>query len=94
MHAYNAYRTQRDAATPRIDLIITAFRKVLEWLDEADAKRNGAAVNPAYRLRLGTALASSGDRANARREVETSLANESSLSKKEAQEARNLLATF
>lgn len=40
MHAYDAYRTQRDAATPRIDLIITAFRKVLEWLNEAEAKRS------------------------------------------------------
>lgn len=63
-------------------------------LDESNAKRLGVAVNPGYRLRLGTALASSGDRANARREVESSLANEASLSKKEAQEARNLLATF
>lgn len=63
-------------------------------LDEANAKRIGAASNPGYRLRLGTALASSGDRTSARREVETSLANEASLSKKEAEEARTLLATF
>ncbi len=63
-------------------------------LDEADAKRAGAAPNPAYRLRLGTALASSGDKLSARREVETSLANEQSLSQKEAQEAKTLLASL
>lgn len=63
-------------------------------LDEADAKRAGTAPNPAYRLRLGTALASSGDKLSARREVETSLANEQSLSQKEAQDAKNLLASL
>lgn len=63
-------------------------------LDEADAKRTGAPTNAAYRLRLGTALASSGDKLSARREVETSLANEQSLSQKEAQEAKSLLASL
>jgi tetratricopeptide (TPR) repeat protein len=63
-------------------------------LDEADARRTGAAPNPAYRLRLGTALASSGDKLSARREVETSLANEQSLSRKEAEDAKSLLATL
>jgi len=61
-------------------------------LDEADARRTGAAPNPAFRLRLGTALASAGDKLSARREVETSLANEQSLSQKEAQDAKSLLA--
>jgi tetratricopeptide (TPR) repeat protein len=63
-------------------------------LDEADAKRTGAGPNAAYRLRLGTALASSGDKFSARKEVETSLANEQSLSRKEAQDAKDLLAAL
>ncbi len=63
-------------------------------LDEADAKRAGVSANPAYRLRLGTALASSGDKLSARREVETSLANAQSLSQKEAEDARTLLASL
>ncbi len=63
-------------------------------LDDADARRTGAAPNPVYRLRLGTALASTGDRFSARKEVETSLANEQSLSRKEAEDAKSLLASF
>jgi tetratricopeptide (TPR) repeat protein len=63
-------------------------------LDEAEAKRTGGASNPAYRLRLGTALASSGDKFSARREVETSLQSEQNLSQKEAQDAKNLLASL
>jgi tetratricopeptide (TPR) repeat protein len=63
-------------------------------LDEADAKRTGGAPNPAYRLRLGTALASAGDKFSARREVEISLTNEQSLSRKEALDAKNLLAVL
>jgi tetratricopeptide (TPR) repeat protein len=63
-------------------------------LDEAEAQRAGKAANPAFRLRLGTALASAGDKASARREVENSLQNAGNLSQKEAQEARNLLATL
>ena len=63
-------------------------------IDEADARRMGTTPNAAYRLRLGTALASSGDRPAARREVETSLANEQSLSRKEAEEAKILLSSF
>ena len=63
-------------------------------LDEADAQKAGKAVNPAYRLRLGTALASAGDKASARREVENSLQNEGNLSRKDAQEAKILLANL
>ncbi len=63
-------------------------------LDDAQAKRTGAKTNAAYRLRLGTALASAGDKFSARREVETSLANEQSLSQKEAQDAKILLANL
>lgn len=63
-------------------------------LDEADAKRAGTQPNAAYRLRLGTALASSGDKLSARREVETSLANAQNLSRKETEEAKSLLANL
>ena len=63
-------------------------------LDETDAKRAGTSPNPAYRLRLGTALALSGVKLSARREVETSLMGEQSLSRKEAQDAKSLLASL
>lgn len=60
-------------------------------LEDADAARNGRAANPAYRLRLGQALASSGDKPSARREVEMALQQEKVLSQKEVQDARSLL---
>lgn len=63
-------------------------------LDEAESKRTENPANASYRLRLGTALASSGDKLSARREVETSLKNEQALSQKEIQNARNLLAVL
>ena len=63
-------------------------------LDEANAKRAGGQTNAAYRLRLGTALASAGDKSSARKEVEISLSNEQNLSRKEAQDAKNLLASL
>jgi tetratricopeptide (TPR) repeat protein len=63
-------------------------------LDEAVARRTGATTNAAFRLRLGTALASAGDKLSARREVETSLKGEQSLSQKEAQDAKSLLASL
>ncbi len=63
-------------------------------MDEAEATRSGVAPNPGYRLRLGQALASAGDKPNARKEVETALKNEKDLSDQEKQDARNLLATF
>ncbi len=63
-------------------------------LDEADASRNGNRANSAYRLRLGMALASAGDKPSARKEVEISLQNGRNLSEKETQDARNLLASL
>ena len=63
-------------------------------LDEAEAVRNGAAPNAAYRLRLGMALASAGDKPSAKREVEISLQRGQSLSEQETQDARNLLANL
>ena len=57
-------------------------------LDDAEAGNS----EPAYRLRLGIALASSGDKDSARREVAVSLQNGSRLTRREVQEAKNLLA--
>ncbi len=63
-------------------------------LEEADAKKNGMAPNPGYRMRLGIALAKAGDKASARREVEASLKNMGELSQREVTEAKNVLATL
>jgi tetratricopeptide (TPR) repeat protein len=62
--------------------------------DEAEAARAGRAANPAYRLRLGQALAQTGDKFSARREVETALQRENVLSRKEIEEAKNLLGSL
>jgi len=70
---------------------VKQFKKAVA-LDEAEANRNGQKTNSAYRLRLGMALASAGDKPSARKEVEISLQNGQSLSAKEMQDARNLLA--
>ncbi len=63
-------------------------------LDETEAKRSGKAINSSYRLRLGTALASSGDKMSAKKEVENSLQHAGNLSQKEAQDAKTLLASL
>lgn len=63
-------------------------------LDNQEAASGRANSEPAYRLRLGIALASSGDKESAKREVVTSLQNGSRLTKREVQEAKNLLATL
>ena len=63
-------------------------------LDETEAKRTGTAVNPSYRLRLATAMASAGDKTGARRELEASLQNANQLSPQDTQSAKSLLATL
>lgn len=63
-------------------------------LDESVARRTGGNINPSYRMRLGMALAAAGDRPSARRELEISLQNAGSLSQREAQETKNLLAAL
>jgi len=63
-------------------------------LDEAESNRSGNQTNSAYRLRLGMALASAGDKPSARREVEISLQNGRNLSEQETQDAKNLLASL
>jgi tetratricopeptide (TPR) repeat protein len=63
-------------------------------LDEAAAKVNGNSPNAGYRVRLGMALAKYGDKASARREVETSLRNVSLLTQREQTDARSVLASL
>lgn len=61
-------------------------------LDAAEVSKTGNAASPGYRLRLGQALASAGDKPSARREVETALQNQKDLSESELQSAKSLLA--
>jgi len=63
-------------------------------MDESAAKVNGASPNAAYRVRLGMALAQYGDKASARREVETGLKNVSMLTAREQSDARTVLASL
>lgn len=72
---------------------VEQFKKAVA-LDATATSRSGQMQNPSYRLRLGMALASSGDKPSARKEVESSLQNEKSLSQQEAQDAKNLLASL
>lgn len=71
---------------------VEQFKKAVT-LDEAQAQKSGKGVTPGYRVRLAKALASAGDRASAKREVETSL-QKAGLSSTEAQDAKGLLATL
>lgn len=63
-------------------------------LEEANAKRTGTEPDPGYRVRLGMALAKAGDKASARREVESSLKAAETLSQREVTEAKSLLASL
>ena len=63
-------------------------------LEEANAKKNGTAPNPGYRMRLGIAFAKAGDKVSARREVESSLKNMGELSQREVTEAKSVLASL
>ena len=70
---------------------VESFRKAIA-LDTAEAKDAGKAVNPGYRLRLGIALASSGDKTSARREIAIAIQNGGNrLSSKEIKEAKSSL---
>ena len=66
---------------------VEQFRKAVA-LDE----KSGRSANPGYRVRLGVALASAGDKASARREVETSLRSQSEMTEQEVSDAKGLLA--
>ncbi len=73
---------------------VEQLKKAVALDESAAAGRTNANVNPAYRMRLGAALASAGDKSSARRELETSLQNADGLSEKETREAKNLLASL
>jgi len=70
---------------------IESFKKAVA-LDEAQARREGRATNPGYRLRLGMALAASGDKNSGRREVAIALKKGGdNFSSKEIQAAKSVL---
>jgi Flp pilus assembly protein TadD len=60
-------------------------------MEEANALKSGTMPNPGYRVRLGMALAKSGDKASARKEVETSLKYSAAMSQREAIDAKSVL---
>lgn len=80
---------QKGLSSPAVEQL----RKAVA-LEEQTAKSAGRTPNPSYRVRLGMALAKAGDKANARKEVETGLKAEDLLSQKEARDAKSLLATL
>jgi tetratricopeptide (TPR) repeat protein len=63
-------------------------------VDETTARRNNVSASPTYRYHLGVALAAKGDKAAARREIETALRLSEKVSFPEAGEARKTLATL
>ena len=72
---------------------VESFKQAVR-LDEQDARAANRAVTSAYRLRLGMALASAGDKDSARREIAMALQNggQEDLSPKDLQQAKNILA--
>lgn len=63
-------------------------------VDEEAARRSNGVPSPTYRFHLGMALASKGDKAGARKELETALRLSGKASFPEADEARKTLATL
>jgi tetratricopeptide (TPR) repeat protein len=63
-------------------------------VDEAMARKSNGMPSATYRFHLGMALAAKGDRAGARREIETALRLSEKVSFPEADEARKTLATL
>lgn len=80
---------QKGLASPAIEQLKKAVA-----LEEANTKKTGTAPNPGYRVRLGMALAKAGDKASARREVETSLRSIDVLTQREVREAKGVLASL
>ncbi len=68
---------------------VEQFRKAVA-IDE----KSGNNSNPGYRVRLGSALARAGDKAGARREIETSLKFQNALTSKEIGDAKSVLASL
>ncbi len=63
-------------------------------LDQTEVRKTGKSANPAFRLRLGIALSAAGDKSNAKKEVAIALESEKDLSRKEAAQAKTLLASL
>ena len=63
-------------------------------VDETAARRNNISPSPTYRYHLGVALAAKGDKAGARREIESALRLAEKSPFPEADEARKTLATL
>lgn len=72
---------------------VEQFKKAVA-LDDAQATQNSVVANPAYRVRLAMALASAGDKPNAKKEVEIALKREQELSQEEVTEAKKLLGSL
>lgn len=72
---------------------VQQFKKAVA-LDEANIQKTGATATPGYRVRLGMALAKTGDKESARREAETSLRRINDLSQREVSDARGILASL
>jgi tetratricopeptide (TPR) repeat protein len=72
---------------------VQQFKKAVA-LDEANMQKTGAAATPGYRVRLGMALAKTGDKESARREAENSLRRINDLSQREVSDARGILASL
>jgi tetratricopeptide (TPR) repeat protein len=69
------------------------LRKAIS-IDEAAARRMNASQTPTYYFHLGVALAANGDKAGARKEIETALRLSEKANFPEANEARKTLATL
>jgi len=63
-------------------------------VDESAARRNNSSPSPIYRYHLGVALAAKGEKAAARREIESALRLSEKVHFPEADEARKALATL
>jgi len=63
-------------------------------VDEEAARRSNGLPTPSYRFHLGVALAATGDKAGARREIESALRSSAKASFPEADQARKALATL
>lgn len=71
---------------------VESFKTAIS-LDEADAKKEGRPANSGFRLRLGMALNSVGDKDSARREIAAALQNgKENFSSEELQSAKSILS--
>ncbi len=69
---------------------VEQFKKAVA-MDDTNVQKTGAAPNPAYRVRLAMALAKSGDKTSAKREVDASLKYSAVLTQREQSDARSVL---